>query len=147
MEQAIESGLFGDRGQSEHPLLNQLRNPNQRLEQRVVDVEFAFILREVSLSVRLIENPPLFRRYSESVFQTLKDHVSALGAVTMPTKCRKRERVSRVVCEIESAIAAEDCDGSVFQPCGARTKQAVHFCSRGRLGLELPNTREASELT
>lgn len=90
-----------------NPLLYFLRRTDQCINQRVIDVEFTFVFRDISLPMRLIENPPFSRLERQRVFETLKHEVAVLRAKSVPSKRGQCQRMCRVVGEVEIAVTAE----------------------------------------
>src|ERR1700751_2367974 len=75
----------------------------------------------------------------------LKDHISIFGAITNPTKCRKGEGVCGIISQIKSALGGKRLVTSISKALSGGSHQAVKFCTRSRLNLELADLDEAVE--
>jgi hypothetical protein len=67
----------------------------------------AFILRKIALAMRLIQDPPLFRRKFHRALQALKYDEPIFGSIAVSAQCGERKRVSRVIGQIKAAIQAQ----------------------------------------
>ena len=99
-----------------HPLGHSGCHANQGFDQRLIDIQVAFILSEITLSVRLIEHSPLLAWKVYGVLQALEHKVSAIRAIAMRSQCGKREGMSSIVREVESALATEGCVLRILEP-------------------------------
>ncbi len=62
-----------DRPKGAYPRQDFLRNAHKCSQQRLVDVEFAFIFGDIAFAMRLIDNSPLLRWQVESMSKALKN--------------------------------------------------------------------------
>ena len=69
-----------------------------------IDFKVTFVFGQVAPVVALCENPPNDCVQTQSMWDRLKDHISILRAIIMPTQCSQRKCVGGVVREIESAL-------------------------------------------
>ena len=79
-----------------------MRRSKQCLQQRIVNIKMAFIFCQISLAMRVIQNPPLFVRKIERMLQALKYEVPILRSIPSPTKSGERQRVCCVISKIKS---------------------------------------------
>lgn len=49
--------------------------------QCLIDIQMTFVLRQVALAARLIQQPPLFRGQAHGVLETLEHGISVLGSI------------------------------------------------------------------
>lgn len=104
-------------------------HPNRLGHERFVDLEIAFVLGEVSLPMRLVENSPVSGPKVHRVLQALEHEIAAIGPEAVPSQRSQRQRVCRVVCEVELAFETEFAAVGVVQASFPRLKQAVELAS------------------
>ena len=83
MNDAMVEPLRGRRIERAHAALHLAGDPNKRLYRRLIDIEHALVLRQVSLPVCAIEHPPHRRRKAERVGQHLEHQVPIVGPIAV----------------------------------------------------------------
>jgi len=101
---------------------------------------------QVSLSLGLIENPSVSCAEVGCVLQTLEDQVPAIRAETVPAQRSQRERMGRVVGQVELTFQAQFTPLSISETLLARSQQTIEFSSRWLLLMQLPNARQIAKL-
>ena len=59
---------------------DQLGNPDRRFQKLIIDVDVAFILRQVSFPVGLVEHSPMPGLEVQGVLSTLKNEITVKGS-------------------------------------------------------------------
>lgn len=100
------------------------------------------VLRQIALAMGLVEHAPLLVGQRDGVGQALKDQVATLGAIAMPAQRRQRQRVRRVVGQVEATLEIQRGVFCILQAVSTRPQQALELGLRGRLGLDLADAGE-----
>jgi len=85
---------------------------------------------QVSLSLGLIENPSVSCAEVGCVLQTLKDQVPAIRAETVPAQRSQRERMGRVVGQVELTFQAQFTPLSISKTPSPCIKPYPRYCSQ-----------------
>src|SRR5687767_186855 len=118
------------------------RNTDQGLDQARLDVDIAFVLRQVPLPVRLVEDPPLLWQQSECMLQSLKYEVAMLGAIAVKAKSCERKSMSSIVGQVESTLEAQTRKLCILDAHCTGPHQPFELCRGRRFALELPDPDE-----
>jgi hypothetical protein len=104
--------------------------------------QMAFVFRKIPFPVRLVQYAPLLAWKINCVLQTLKHDVAAIGTLAMPAQGSERECVSRVVCEVESALKTQGRIACILESGQTGANEPGNLVCRGRFFLHLPSTNQ-----
>jgi|SRR6516162_9834523 len=110
-----------------------------------IDFKVTFVFGQVAPVVALCENPPNDCVQTQSMWDRLKDHISILRAIIMPTQCSQRKCVGGVVREIESALEGKILITRISKALAGGVHQAVEFRAYSWFGFELSDPGEVFE--
>lgn len=109
------------------------------------DVQHAFVLRQVALLVRRIENAPARGRPVQRVREALKDDEPVFAPVAMPAEGRKRRGMGRVVGAGESALSRSTGESGICETGSRHRQQSADFGVDTGLGLQLADSDQLIE--
>jgi hypothetical protein len=115
-------------------------------KQLFVDVDTAFVFRQVSFVVSLEEDLYVRVIRTKGVNERLEDGNPILGSISLLAESGERQPVCSTVSKLKLAVRLNSFVLRVGQASAGRGKHGVKLLSRACLGLELPNLYEVVEL-
>jgi hypothetical protein len=101
---SVRASGLGDSTQGREFLGKHFSDFNQIGDQFLFDLQMSLVFSKIAPLMPKRQNPPVFRRQAKGILQALKHQIAVVGTLPIPTQSRERQRMGRVVSEIEATF-------------------------------------------